>query len=301
MKNFCLKACALSFILGLTGCIDMGTNTDTGNTATTTEDPNPITMPTPDIPATIPDTLLTQINNNDSVVTPNTAIDTAIDVVPVVPSDTVIVSLIGDKADSITTTKSDCGNVMWCGSSGETNVNTGLENVSGLWFFYTDTSSGGNSEYTWPADPHEGWETVIQKCDGGICGVATLGQAYMYPYMGVGFLLTNDETGKSSDIKSWGGICVTYSSERPMRIAIHPKDSVQQLLDYDDYRVNLPKGENVTKNFAWSEFNQDGWGTPYDRDKLLTEVESINFVYENAIGESSKFNITKVGKYGTCK
>ena len=190
---------------------------------------------------------------------------------------------------------------MWCGSSGVTNVNTGLENVSGLWFFYTDTSSGGNSEYTWPADPHEGWETVIQKCDGGICGVATLGQAYMYPYMGVGFLLANDETGKSSDIKSWGGICVTYSSERPMRIAIHPKDSVQQLLDYDDYRVNLPKGENVTKNFAWSEFNQDGWGTPYDRDKLLTEVETINFVYENAIGESSKFNITKVGKYGTCK
>lgn len=283
MKNFCLKACALSFILGLTGCLDMGTNTDTGNTATTTEDTNPLTIDTP----------------IDSI------IDTIMNVVPVVPSDTVLDSLLetlkGDKADTIVTTKSDCENVMWCGSSGETNVNTGLENVSGLWFFYTDTSSGGNSEYTWPADPHEGWETVIQKCGGGICGVATLGNAYMYPYMGVGFLLANDETGKSSNITSWGGICVTYSSERPMRIAIHPKDSVQQLLDYDDYRVNLPKGENVTKNISWSEFKQDGWGTPYDRDKLLTEVETINFVYENAIGESSKFSITKVGKYGTCK
>ena len=194
-----------------------------------------------------------------------------------------------------------CGGAMWCGGPGGYNVNTGLDNVSGFWFFYTDTSSGGNSEFTWPVDPYDkGWDALINSC-GGICGKATLGDGYMYPYMGVGFVVANDDTGESSDITDWGGICVTYSADKPMRIAIHPKDSVQQLLDYDDYRTELPPGTNVTANVPWSGFHQDGWGTPYDQALLLTQIETVIFVYQDGSWyDAATFSITKIGKLGTC-
>lgn len=292
MKKSYFNLCAVVIAFGITGCLEnLAAGNDNNNTATQEE--NAQTAETPDY---------SQLDAADPYLT-NLAEATATMTVPAAAEGDTIVDSGAPVSDPIpTVSTADCGGAMWCGSSGVANVNTGIENVSGFWFFYTDTSSGGNSEYTWPADPNvDGWESVIEAC-GGICGVATLGEAYEYPYMGVGFVVADDSTRESGDITDWGGICVTYSADKPMRIAIHPKDSVQQLLDYDDYRTELPPGTSKTMNVPWSEFHQDGWGHPYDQAKLLKQVETVIFVYQDGVwGESVNFSITKVGKFGTCK
>ena len=194
-----------------------------------------------------------------------------------------------------TQTVDQCGNVMWCGAAHQPTVKTDLGDNSGsFWFFYTDDANDGTSEYTWPTE----WENVYSVCD-GICGMATLGDGYMYPYMGVGFFVVDAES--SGDVTDWGGVCVSYSSDKPMRLALHPNDELQQVMEYDDYRYNLKSGTNVTVNIPWTSFRQDGWGTAFDRDELLTQVQSIVFVYQDmGSGITSSFNILKVGKLGTC-
>jgi hypothetical protein len=105
------------------------------------------------------------------------------------------------------------------------------------------------------------------------------------------------------DITDWGGICVTYSTDTQMRIALHPSEEVQAEMQYNDYRVALKPGKNVTKDFKWSDFKQDlGWGVAYDLSTLLTQVVFIGFVYQDmGAGSASSFNISKIGKLGTCK
>ena len=194
-----------------------------------------------------------------------------------------------------TQTVEQCGNVMWCGAAHQPTVKTDLGDNSGsIWFFYTDDANDGTSEYTWPTE----WENVYNVCD-GICGMATLGDGYMYPYMGVGFFVVDSES--SGDVTDWGGVCVSYTSDKPMRLALHPNDELQQAMGYDDYRYNLKSGTNVTINIPWKSFRQDGWGIAFDRDELLTQLQSIVFVYQDmGSGITSSFNILKVGKLGTC-
>ena len=59
----------------------------------------------------------------------------------------------------------------------------------------------------------------------------------------------------------------------------------------------------LQKKFTWSDFKQDiGWGKAYDRDLLLTQVVEIVFAYQDVgAGSVSSFNVSKIGKYGTCK
>ena len=190
---------------------------------------------------------------------------------------------------------SDCKNEFWCGAKQSTTVDAGFGSTG--WFFYTDESNDGDSYWSWPA---KDWEGILSACN-GICGMSTLGSGYLYPYMGFGFNLSENE--EAVDITEWGGICVTYSTDTQMRIALHPNDDVQAEMEYNDYRVALKPGTNVTKDFKWSDFNQDrGWGVKYDRSLLLKQMVSIAFVYQDmGAGTVSSFNISKIGKLGTCK
>ena len=169
---------------------------------------------------------------------------------------------------------SDCKNEFWCGAKKDATIDAGFG--PGEWFAYTDERDDGNSYWTWPAAD---WEGIVSACN-GICGVSTLGPAYMYPYMGFGFFL--NENHDAVDITEWGGICVTYSTDTKMRIGLHPNEEGQAAMEYNDFRVALTPGKNITKNFAWSDFKQDiGWGKAYDRDLLLTQIVELRFLLQH--------------------
>ena len=74
-------------------------------------------------------------------------------------------------------------------------------------------------------------------------------------------------------------------------------------MEYDDYVYTVSKstGGNVV-DIPWSKFNQLGWGTKYDRTKLLKQVSSIVafMVKDRAAGERVDFNIVSIGKLGSC-
>jgi hypothetical protein len=336
MKNLYLNIIAATVAFGVTGCLeDMGANSN-ANAQNTNSTASQEYTPVVTDPATVNPVVDSSVTpdpinvdpvvpeSNTPPVAPNTTVAEAQyfvsegDIYMVQGGDTILVQQSAEVVDDETeddvpdylqlsdplpageavSTRiqlSDCKNEFWCGAKQDATIDAGFG--PGEWFSYTDEPDGGDSYWTWPA---EDWESIVGICN-GICGVSTLGGAYMYPYMGFGFNLTKNED--AVDITDWGGICVTYSTDTQMRIALHPSEEVQAEMEYNDYRVALKPGKNVTKNFAWSDFKQDlGWGVEYDRNTLLTQVVFIGFVYQDmGAGAVSSFNISKIGKYGTCK
>ena len=200
-----------------------------------------------------------------------------------------------------------CGD-LWCGPELDYYVHTGFgdgkDSSEGVWYYYLDDGNGGTSYFSFPAKlsgPNIGFEAVIDSC-GGICGTAHVETGYEYPYLGLSFLI-KDNPEKMVDITSWGGICLSYTSNEGFFVALHPNDSIQAVMEYDDYvyAVSKSEGGNVV-DIPWSKFNQLGWGAKYDRTKLLKQVSSIValMVKDRASGERVDFNIVSIGKLGTC-
>ena len=197
-----------------------------------------------------------------------------------------------------------CGD-LWCGPELDYSATTGFGNAGqevGTWYYYLDDGSKGNSyfEFIKPVkEDNVGFEDIINEC-GGICGSAHFGSKYMYPYLGLAFfLLETPET--MVDLSSWKGLCVSYSSSKSIYLGLHPSDSVQAVMEYDDFVASLPKSEGGTVDVPWSSFRQLGWGAEYDRDQLLKQVSSIVFIFKDmSAGTVVDFNIVSVGKLGTC-
>lgn len=338
MKNLYLNIIAAGVAFGVTGCLeDMGANSNanaqnTNSTASQEYTPvvtdpatvnpivDPLVTPDPTPDPTNVDPVVPE-SNTPSPVAPNTTVADAQyfvsdlgDIYMVQGGDTILVQQGAETVDKIPdylelsdplpvgeamATRlqlSDCGgNEFWCGAKQDATIDVGFD--PGEWFSYTDEPDGGDSYYTWPAGD---WDDIVSACN-GICGKSMLGSAYMYPYMAFGFFLSSAHD--AVDITDWEGICVTYSTDTQMRIALHPDEDVQADMEYNDYRVALKPGKNVTKDFKWSDFKQDlGWGVDYDRDLLLTQIVSIVFAYQDmGAGSESSFNISKIGSYGTCK
>ena len=339
MKNIYLKIFAATIALGITGCLeDMAANTNANTNANANAESNSSTTPqetTPTVtppaaentvidPTTTPDPLVTPdpVNVDPAgtptevpstpATTPQVIVTASGDIYMIQGGDTTLVQkgtitpydeddetsftplVVGDAMSASQLQPSDCKNEFWCGAKKDATIDADFG--PGEWFAYTDERDDGNSYWTWPAAD---WEGIVSACN-GICGVSTLGPAYMYPYMGFGFFLT--ENHDAVDITEWGGICVTYSTDTKMRIGLHPNEEGQAAMEYNDFRVALTPGKNITKNFAWSDFKQDiGWGKAYDRDLLLTQIVEIVFAYQDmGAGSVSSFNISKIGKYGTC-
>ena len=198
-----------------------------------------------------------------------------------------------------------CGD-LWCGPELDYAVKTGFTSKSGdvgAWFYYTDDGNGGDSYFTFaaPLDSENiGYRNVIDTC-GGICGQAHMGMGYEYPYLGLAFFLKAD-VDEMVDITSWGGICVSYTSDKDFYLALHPNETIQAEMLYDDFLVRLPKSkEGKTIDIPWKNFSQLGWGESYELDKLLTEVSSIVFSFKDmSYGTVVNFNIVSVGRYNSC-
>ena len=152
------------------------------------------------------------------------------------------------------------GTEMWC--KNETHlerVNTGFDQGkkdSGYWLTFDDAEKGGHSAIQWSS---------TNDCK-GLCGTATLDkERVLDPTLGLSFLVggTKDgETPEQVDVSERRrGMCVTYTSELPIKIVMDLGVTSNKKMDNDLPNVILPSTSILDeKCFLWSQFKQDGTG-----------------------------------------
>ena len=215
------------------------------------------------------------------------------------------VGLVNTNEDSLT--------CLWKGLDGSGIVNTGYNDRGefvGMLYDFDASPEGAYSKIEFPAyremeyEPYM-YEPIIVECK-GFCGTMefTLEKAD-YAASGVGFNITEDSLTscegntcygkpKFADIKDWGGICITYYSEKDAYLNVVVKG-----VPYEESpKASLPAtGALVEKCFTWSDL------APNDPN-MGSAVSSVQFIvksYED--GDRNQFNIAGIGKYsanGAC-
>ena len=197
-------------------------------------------------------------------------------------------------------------------------VETGLLNeteMSGFWFTYGDDGEGGESKIYWDVDPCRDcsiyWlEPIIDDCK-GMCGTAIL-KKWNSPhtaFTGIGFnvvgqLSEKDWTLVTGDASSWGGLCVTYTSDTDISLELGLGDATDSTINYANPAVNLPASKNSNRMvFSWSDFKQpssyDG-DVKIDGETAAKQLATVKFKIQAEDG-NYRFNICAVGpKDGTC-
>lgn len=202
-------------------------------------------------------------------------------------------------------------NAMWRGDEGiyqvQTEMDAGTE-TSGYWFEYRDDADGGLSHIEWPVQKgneysEDALDPIIDYCQ-GVCGTYELNKGLLTynPFVGVGFTVAGeDEAGTivAADIRSWDGLCVTYTSEMSVRLEMVLSEAREAEIGYDHPIAYLPKATSATqKCFEWSQFKQDGWGTQaITGPEASAETAIILFNFMGQTGSTGHFNILSVGRY----
>jgi hypothetical protein len=203
----------------------------------------------------------------------------------------------------------------WNGANSEYRVETGFDDGSdtyGYWYSYNDNEETkddgpGSSKVEWAATPgteyggENALDPVIDAC-GGLCGTATMGGPYKYPFVGIGFNVGGEDKDKGFDISSWGGICIGYKSTGiAPALEIAPADE-EGTTGYNNFKAKLKITEDViVEDYDWPSFKQEaGWGTKVEQETVLKNVNAIKFKLADKDGKSTEFNITKIGAYGKC-
>ncbi len=221
----------------------------------------------------------------------------------------------------------------WNGADGVYQVETGLGNETntyGIWYDYDDSWAFGGSStirfainacYEFSSDCIKHFfDPIIDYCD-GICGTAVLdkGASTITPFVGVGFNVVGKTSATSSipaagDVSTWGGLCVTYTSDADIQLELGLGPVVDSTINYANPAVTLPAakatdfllpngkaGNKVV--VSWSDFKQPSWydgAVKIDGETAAKQLAAIHFKLQAAPGKY-KFNICAVGpKDGTC-
>ncbi len=196
----------------------------------------------------------------------------------------------------------------WSGSEGVYQVETGFDEgdqTYGYWYDYNDAPDGGTSTVVYPVDKGNAYsddamDPIIDFC-GGVCGVATMGDGYQYPYVGIGFNIGGGSQN-GYDISSWGGICLSYKSDGiSPALEIAPEDEAT-LTEYNNYKATLKiAASETTVDLAWADFKQEsGWGVKVEQSTVLAKAAAIKFKIATTAGKSTNFNIAQIGENGKC-
>ena len=197
-------------------------------------------------------------------------------------------------------------------------IHTGLGNgleTEGYWYSYNDNNNSGLSKISWPVpiDPiyaEQSLEPVIYECK-GFCGTAILDKgSYEHdPFVGVGFnvvgqISETDQNPATGNASSWGGLCVTYTSDTDIALELGLGEALDSTINYANPAVNLPASKTGNKVVAsWSDFKQPSWydGTvKFDGESAAKQLAGVHFKIQAEPGEYN-FNICAVGpKDGTC-
>ena len=220
--------------------------------------------------------------------------------------------------------------VTWNGADESPQIQTGLDNgteTNGLWFDYTDADNGGRSKYGCPfeIDPpfiYCDTDGLLMECE-GFCGTAILDKGTMTsnPYIGFGFNIvgetsSTDYTLLAGDASTWGGLCVTYTSDADLQLELGLGPIVDSTISYANPAVTLPaaKAPNIlraTENknhgnkvvVSWSDFKQPSWyngSVKIDGTTAAKQLVAVKFKLQAEPG-SYDFNICAIGpKDGTC-
>ena len=213
------------------------------------------------------------------------------------------------------TTLKVCGD-MWCGAEGLERVETGLDegdDNSGYWFAVADEADGGASYITWPVTPgnlfdDNSMQPVVDYC-GGLCGSYTLEKGILRydPFVMVGFNVAgSDAYGNpyTTDASSLGGVCIVYSSEMVGSLELGLGDALDKRIGYTNPMVDLPKA--LTGNVVdvpWSKFAQPAWANADQEisiEDAIASLAQIKIKFQGKTGSMGRFNITSIGRYGSC-
>ena len=210
----------------------------------------------------------------------------------------------------------------WIGAEGNPQIETGLvpdKDVYGYWSWFIDN----NVRYTnidfmpalvTPEPTVHRLDQVIRYC-GGVCGTAILDTAKNANYpasVGIAFSLAVKVKGLYGEVEktyepdasSWGGICVTYTSDKDLIVDLVN----EQTKDFGNYvappQTNLPASETGNRAFlAWSDFKQPSsykGNTIVSGEDIAKQLLAIRFFIKGEPGEY-KFNFCAIGpKDGTC-
>ena len=211
------------------------------------------------------------------------------------------VGLITDDSDSLT--------CLWKGLNGSGIVNTGYndrDEFVGMLYDFDASPEGAYSKIEFPAyremeyEPYM-YEPIIVECK-GFCGTMefTLEKAD-YAASAVAFNIAEDTLtscegntcygeAKFADIKDWGGLCITYYSEKDAYLNVVVKD-----VPYENSpKASLPaSGGLIEKCVAWDDFQSS-------IPNLGTAVSTVQFIVKSSEnGGRNQFNIAGIGKYST--
>ena len=197
-------------------------------------------------------------------------------------------------------------------------VETGLRNGSetgGYWFTYGDDGDGGASKVYWDVELNPEYtidrlEPIIDDCK-GMCGTAILNKwnSPHTAFTGIGFSVVgqnseNDWTLATGDASSWGGLCVTYTSDADIELELGLGEVTDSIINYANPTVTLPTSKTSNRMvFSWSDFKQpssyDG-AVKIDGEAAAKQLAMVKFKIQAEDG-NYRFNICAVGpKDGTC-
>ena len=212
----------------------------------------------------------------------------------------------------------------WNGAESFYRVETGLGNQTdtyGLWFVYGDDGDGGTSTIIWdrslsPEYTEDALVPIIVECK-GVCGTAHLSKGTLTytPFVGAGFLVVGetsetDQTIAAGDASSWGGLCVTYTSDIDLQLELGLGETMDSTINYANPAVTLPAANEIPgqKNgnkvvVSWSDFKQPtsyNGTVKFDGEQAAKQLVIVRFKMQADPGEY-RFNICAIGpKDGTC-
>lgn len=201
--------------------------------------------------------------------------------------------------------------VTWSGPAGDYRIDTELDagdDKSGYWFSYADDADGGLSAVAWETTPGNEYDEnaldpVIDAC-GGLCGTITLDKGTLDydPFVGIGFNVAG-ENNEQADATSWGGICITYTSDLAPTLELGLGDFDADI-GYANPSYALPKATSATtKDIPWAQFKQPSWykeSTKIDGAGAAKQLVAVKFKVQGKTGSTGKFNIIEVGETGKC-
>lgn len=189
------------------------------------------------------------------------------------------------------------------------------EDAAGTWFTYGDEIG---SKIVYPIDlGYYSWQSVwgfdplLDYC-GGFC--ATMGFDRYEDgdmFLGVGLVFAGREIEencgdeecfdrlKTADIEDWGGVCITYYSEKDAYLKLGIDVSYYEDMASNDFPiVQIPKSTTMAERcYKWSDFDNMS-------SEKLKKVSTIAFEVRSEVNhEQTNFNVAAIGKYsaqGAC-
>ncbi len=193
---------------------------------------------------------------------------------------------------------------LWKGGLGDTHVNTGYndrDEYVGMLVPFDESPANSYAHIEYPAYPSMEfgpykYESVIGECS-GFCGTMDFyldGSEYAVGGITFNIAGSTDDDYVFEDVQDWGGVCVTYFSEKDAYLNFVVKN-----VPYENSpKVALPKSnELVERCFTWNEI------APNDPN-MGRAVGAIQFAIKGTVDyEKFRFNLAGIGKYsvnGAC-